>query len=72
MTTRATPLTRMSTKDKLMDDYLECFGELDLSDPICRKYCALRLKCAIEQIEQLRIGKIEELINFQEAPMKVQ
>ncbi len=59
-------------KGKLVDNYLECFGELDLSDAVCRKHCALRLKCAIEQMEQLRIGQIEDLINFEEVPLKVQ
>jgi len=59
-------------KAKLVDNYLECFGDLDLSDTVCRKYCALRLKCAIEQMEQLRMGQIEDLINFEEVPLKVQ
>ena len=59
-------------KDKLVDNYLECFGELDLKNPICRKYCALRLKCAIEQVEQNRLVQLEDLINIQEVPLKVQ
>ncbi len=59
-------------KTKLVDDYLECFGDLDLKDPVCRKYCALRLKCAIEQIEQDRLVQLEDLINVQEIPLKVQ
>ena len=57
---------------KLVDNYLECFGDLNLKDPICRKYCALRLKCAIEQVEQNRLVQLEDLINVQEVPLKVQ
>lgn len=63
---------RNGIEDKLLDNYLECFGDLNLSDTICRKHCALRLKCAIEQMEQLRMGQIEDLINFEEVPLKVQ
>ncbi|MCD6585701.1 MAG: hypothetical protein J7K96_08080 [Desulfobacteraceae bacterium] len=59
-------------KGKLVDNYLECYGDLNLADPICRKYCALRLKCAIEKIEQNRLIQLEDLINVQEIPLKVQ
>jgi hypothetical protein len=59
-------------KTRLMDKYLECFGDLDLNDPMCRKHCALRLKCAIEQVEQNRLMQIEDSINFEEVPLKVQ
>ena len=57
---------------KLIDNYFECFGDLNLTDPVCRKYCALRLKCAIEQVEQNRLIQLEDLINVQEIPLKVQ
>jgi len=63
---------RELSKVKLNDNYLECFGDLNLKDPVCRKYCALRLKCAIEQIEQDRLVQLEDLINAQELPLKVQ
>jgi len=59
-------------KSKLLDNYVECYGDFDLSDTICRKYCALRLRCAIEQKEQLRIGQIEDLLAFNEASLKIQ
>ena len=59
-------------KNKLVDNYLDCFGDLNLKDPICRKYCALRLKCAIEQTEQNRLIQLEDLINVPEVPLKVQ
>ena len=59
-------------KPRLINKYLECFGDLDLNDPICRKHCALRLKCAIEQVEQNRLMQIEDSINFEEIPLKVQ
>ena len=63
---------RKHSKAKLVDNYLECFGDITLKDPVCRKYCALRLKCAIEQVEQNRIVALEDMINAQEVSLKVQ
>ena len=63
---------REHLKAKLIDNYLECFGDLSLKDPVCRKYCALRLKCAIEKIEQNRLVQLEDIINAQEVSLKMQ
>lgn len=59
-------------KSKILDNYVECYGDFDLSDMICRKYCALRLRCAIEQKEQFRIEQLEDLFTFNEIPLKIQ
>ena len=59
-------------KDKPVENYVECFGGLNMEDIICRKYCALRLKCAIERNEQKRMMQIENLISGQEVALKVQ
>ena len=60
------------SKPKLVDNYLECFGDISLKNPVCRKYCALRLKCAIEQAEQNRLVALEDIINAQEVSLKIQ
>ena len=59
-------------KDNHVDNYVECFGNLKIKDIICRKYCALRLKCAIERNEQKRMMQIEDLMDYQEVPLKIQ
>jgi hypothetical protein len=59
-------------KSRILDNYVECYGDFDLSDIICRKYCALRLRCAIEQKEQFRIEQIEEMLAVNEIALKVQ
>jgi|WetSurMetagenome_2_1015567.scaffolds.fasta_scaffold474954_1 hypothetical protein len=59
-------------KSRILDNYVECYGDFDLSDVICRKYCALRLRCAIEQKEQFRIEQIEEMLAVNEIALKVQ
>ena len=32
----------------------ECFGDYDKSNPVCSTYCVLRLRCAIEQGNNIR------------------
>ena len=59
-------------KSKILDNYVECYGDFDLSDIICRKYCALRLRCAIEQKEQFRIEQLEDLFAANEISVKIQ
>lgn len=59
-------------KDTFSDNYVECYGNLNMADSICRKYCALRLKCAIEQKQQMRMLSIEDLMTGQEVPLKFQ
>jgi hypothetical protein len=59
-------------KSRILDNYVECYGDFDLSDIICRKYCALRLRCAIEQKEQFRIEQIEDLLTVDEIALTVQ
>ncbi len=59
-------------KDNPVENYVECFGGLNMEDTICRKYCALRLKCAIERNMQQRILQIEDMIGAQEVALKMQ
>jgi hypothetical protein len=59
-------------KSRILDNYVECYGDFDLSDMICRKYCALRLRCAIEQKEQFRIEQLEDLLAVNEITLKIQ
>ena len=44
------------------NDNSNCFGEYNTSDPLCAKHCILRLRCAIEQDQNIRTEIIEELI----------
>jgi hypothetical protein len=55
----------------LLDQYLGCFGGYRRDDPICRRYCALNLRCAIEyeQLEQFEI--LEELVSSNSMVIKI-
>jgi hypothetical protein len=59
-------------KIKMMDNYLDCYGDFNLADTVCRKYCALRLRCAIEQQEQMRIEQFEDMMSAEEIQLKLQ
>jgi len=45
-----------------LDNHLGCYGDFNKEDPICKKYCALRLRCAIERDQNARIEILEDLV----------
>jgi len=55
-----------------LDEHLGCFGDFDIDDSICRRFCALRIRCAIEQDQNARMELLEELVSFDRAVMKIQ
>ena len=40
----------------------DCMGTYSINDPQCSKHCVLRLRCAIEKEQNLRMELIEELV----------
>ncbi|MCG6973672.1 MAG: hypothetical protein LJE66_11055, partial [Desulfobacterales bacterium] len=47
-----------------IDDHLGCLGNFNLQDPLCKKLCALNLRCAIESEKNTRIELLEDLISY--------
>ena len=45
---------------------MQCFGEFDVQDVVCRQACALRLRCAVEFGQQGRTELLEELFSEEE------
>lgn len=39
--------------------HLGCYGNFNLQDAICRKHCALRIRCAIERDRNVFIEYME-------------
>jgi hypothetical protein len=54
------------------DELLDCFGDFNKSDRLCTKYCILRLRCAIEQEQNLRSALLEELVASENATGRLQ
>jgi len=54
-----------------IDLYLGCFGRYRKSDPVCRKRCALNLRCAIEYDQNERFEILEDLVSTNGMVIKV-
>jgi len=58
--------------EALLDDRLDCMGEFNSEDDICRKQCALRLRCAIEHNQKARLELIEDIVASNSTFIKIQ
>lgn len=47
-------------------DYLGCFGNFSMVDPVCKKHCALRLRCAIESDQKEQMEILEDLASIED------
>lgn len=43
--------------------HLGCFGNFNIADPVCKRFCALNLRCAIESDQNERMEILEDLIS---------
>ena len=56
----------------IIDGHLGCLGNFKREDKICRRFCALRIRCAIEYDQNRRLEFLEDLVTADEIFMKVQ
>ena len=54
------------------DDHLGCFGNFNINDIICKKYCSLRLRCSIEREQNTRLEILNDLVSSDVISMKIQ
>ncbi|MEJ2095844.1 MAG: hypothetical protein P8Y38_01605 [Deltaproteobacteria bacterium] len=54
------------------EDQIGCIGEFDASDELCSKYCALKLRCAIEYHQNQRLEVIEDIVASSSTFVKIQ
>jgi hypothetical protein len=38
-----------------------CFGNFQLEDAVCRKHCAIRIRCTIERDEKMLLEFVDEV-----------
>ena len=57
---------------KLLDEHLGCYGEFNSNDPICKKFCALNIKCAIDSNQNNLMEFLEDLVSSDEIFLKIQ
>ena len=51
-----------------LDDYMGCFGNFNRGNLICKKFCAVNLRCAIERDQNVRLELIEDLVASEDVP----
>jgi hypothetical protein len=59
----------MSLEERMrpvLEHHVGCFGEFNSEDRICRKFCALCIRCAIESDQVTKMEILEDLF-FAEA-----
>ena len=60
------------TKEFMLDDRLGCYGNFNIQDPICKGFCALRLRCLIDRDQNNRLEILEDLISSDFISIKIQ
>ena len=55
-----------------LDEHLGCFGGFNRKDLICRKYCALNLRCALEHEQNARVELLDDLVSSDSIFIKIQ
>jgi len=56
----------------LIADYMGCFGNFNLDDPICNRHCAICIRCAIERDQNTRMEILHDLASYDELFLKIQ
>ncbi len=56
----------------LMADHLGCFGDFNIEDRVCRRYCVLSLRCAIERDQNEQMELLEDMIATDSLTLKIQ
>lgn len=55
-----------------INDHLGCFGNFNLEDSICKTFCALSLRCAIDRERDIRLELMEDLMSSDCMLIKIQ
>ena len=55
-----------------LDERLGCYGSFNIEDPICKKFCALRLRCLIDRDRNNQLELLEDLISSEFISIKIQ
>jgi hypothetical protein len=62
-------MSKLSKKSMITKDHLGCFGNFNVEDAICKKFCALSLRCAIERENNARMEILEDMLSYDEGMM---
>ena len=65
-------MKKKADKNIVFEDYLGCFGDFSIEDKVCKKLCALNMRCAIEREYNDQLEILEELASYENMFIKVQ
>ncbi len=54
------------------DNHLGCFGNFNIENLICNKFCVLSLRCAIDRDKNIKMDLLEDLISSSGMFTKIQ
>ena len=54
-------MKKPNSKSARLDQYLGCFGSISLEDKVCRRFCVISLRCAIEKDQNERMDMMDEM-----------
>ncbi len=63
--------TLAMTLERHLAKHLDCFGAFDMSDPVCRKHCALCLRCIIEKNRHFQMEFMEDITTGELIPVRL-
>lgn len=52
--------------------HMGCYGNFSINDPLCKGYCALNIRCAIEHDQIIQLEVLEDLVAQEHMAMTVQ
>ena len=58
-------------KKRILGNHVGCYGNFDPADAICRRFCALNLRCAIERDQNDQLEILEDLLDAEGMSLKI-
>ncbi|MDY0132796.1 MAG: hypothetical protein RBR53_09010 [Desulforegulaceae bacterium] len=65
-------MTKKKLLKQIIDSHLDCFGEFDSKDSICRTKCALCIKCYLEKHETQSLLFSDEIFGTEDNSLIIQ
>jgi hypothetical protein len=65
-------MTEKKVVTKILDNHIDCFGEFDHKDEICKKKCVLSIKCCIEKKQTQQMLFSDEIFGTEDNSLLIQ
>lgn len=65
-------MKKLIMRSKGLGNRLDCFGNFDLHDTVCRKWCHLNIRCAIARDQNEQVEIMEDFFHSVMETSKIQ